>query len=82
MSGFLLNLLSFVVKRLIDAQLFEIIKSLVASQMDSNIPGAAKKVAVKSALTELEGNIKEQLIKTAPNLLNLAIEAAVVLIRK
>jgi hypothetical protein len=82
MSSFLLSLLSFVINRLIDAQLFETIKALVESQMNNELSGAAKKAVVKSALTQLEGNIKEQFIKTAPNLLNLAIEAAVVIIKK
>jgi hypothetical protein len=50
--------------------------------MNNELSGAAKKAVVKSALTQLEGNVKEQFIKTAPNLLNLAIEAAVVLIKK
>lgn len=82
MSSFVLSLLSFVINRLIDAKLFEIIKSLVESQMNAELSGAAKKIVVKSALTQLEGNIKEQFLKTAPNLLNLAIEAAVVLVKK
>ena len=50
--------------------------------MNNELSGSAKKAVVKSALNQLEGNIKEQFIKTAPNLLNLAIEAAVVIIKK
>jgi hypothetical protein len=82
MSKLLYNLLSFVVNRLIDAKLFESIKDLVAVQMNSKLSGDQKKAAVKAELAELQGNVRTEFEKTASNLVNFAIEAAVLIIKK
>lgn len=82
MSKILLNLLSFVVNRLIDANLFESIKVLVSAQMNTELTGEQKKAAVKAELNNLSGNIKNEFEKTASNLINFAIEAAVLIIKK
>jgi hypothetical protein len=82
MSTILYNLLSFVVNRLIDAKLFESIKNMVLSQMNTSLSGAEKKAAVQSELNNLQGNLRDEFTKTAPNLVNFAIEAAVVLLKR
>lgn len=82
MSTIVYNLLSFVINRLIDAKLFESIKDLVSAQMDTSLSGEQKKAAVKAELAELQGNIKDQFVQTAPNLVNFAIEAAVVMLKR
>jgi hypothetical protein len=82
MSKIIFNMLAFVIKRLIDAKLFESIKDMVTAQMDSNLTGEQKREAVKNELNELTGNIADEFKKTAPNLVNLAIETAVALVKK
>ena len=82
MNTFLFNLLTFIVRRLINAQLFEHIRDMVNAQMDNNLTGEQKRAAVKQELTELNGALLEDFHKTAPYLVNLAIESAVALIKK
>lgn len=82
MSKIIFNMLAFVVKRLIDANLFESIKQMVEAQMDSKLTGEQKRAAVKNELNELTGNIADEFKKTAPNLVNLAIETAVALVKR
>jgi hypothetical protein len=82
MNTFLFNLLTFIVRRLINAQLFEHIRDMVNAQMDNNLTGEQKRAAVKQELTELTGALREDFHKTAPYLVNLAIESAVALIKK
>lgn len=82
MGKIIFNMLAFVIKRLIDAKLFESIKDMVVAQMDSNLTGEQKRAAVKAELNELTGNVAEEFKKTAPNLVNLAIETAVALVKK
>lgn len=82
MSTILMNLLSFIVKRLIDAKLFEIIKALVESQVSTELTGDQKKQAVKDSLTNLQGNLKSEFEQTKGSLVNFAIEAAVLLIKR
>jgi hypothetical protein len=82
MNTFLFNLLSFVVKRLVAAQLFEHIRDIVAAQMDTNLTGEQKRAAVKQELYELNGALRDDFQKTAPYLINLAIESAVALLKK
>lgn len=82
MSKIIFNMLAFVIKRLIDANLFESIKDMVQAQMDTNLTGEQKRAAVKNELNELTGNIADEFKKTAPNLVNLAIETAVALVKR
>ncbi len=82
MSKIIFNMLAFVVKRLIDAKLFESIQDMVLAQMDNNLTGEQKRAKVKQELYELTGNVAEEFKKTAPNLVNLAIETAVALVKK
>lgn len=82
MSKIIFNMLAFVIKRLIDANLFESIKAMVAAQMNTNLSGEQKRNAVKNELNHLTGNIADEFKKTAPNLVNLAIETAVALVKK
>ena len=81
MSAILLNLLSFVVKHIIDANLFAHIQSVVLAQVDTNLSGDQKKQAVKDQLAGLEGDLKASFHGTSNNLINFAIEAAVVLVK-
>lgn len=82
MNTFLFNMLGFVVRRLIAARLFDHISDIVAAQMDNKTSGDKKKAAVKQELNELRGALQQDFINTAPSLINLAIEAAVALIKK
>lgn len=82
MSKIIFNMLAFVIKRLIDAKLFESIKDMVVAQMDTNLTGEQKREAVRNELNELTGNIADEFKKTAPNLINLAIETAVALVKR
>lgn len=82
MSKIIFNMLAFVIKRLIDAKLFESIKDMVVAQMDTNLTGEQKREAVKNELNELTGNIADEFKKTAPNLINLAIETAVAIVKR
>jgi hypothetical protein len=50
--------------------------------MDNNLTGEQKRAAVKQELTELNGALLEDFHKTAPYLVNLAIESAVAMIKK
>ena len=81
MGTILLNLLSFVVKHIIDAHLFEHIQKLVVSQIDTSLTGDQKKQAVKDQLAGLQGDLKTSFQGTSNNLINFAIEAAVVLVK-
>ena len=81
MGTILLNLLSFVVKHIIDAHLFEHIQNLVVSQIDTSLTGDQKKQAVKDQLAGLQGDLKTSFQGTSNNLINFAIEAAVVLVK-
>lgn len=82
MSTILLNLLSFVVKRIVDAHLFDHIKALVLSQVDTSLTGDQKKAAVQAELAGLTGDLKVSFQNTSGNLINFAIEAALILIKK
>ena len=82
MSTILLNLLSFVVKRIIDANLFEHIKAAVLAQVDANRTGEQKKQEVINQLAGLQGDLKKSFEGTSTNLVNFAIEAALLIIRK
>ena len=82
MGTILLNLLSFVVKRIIDAKLFAHIQNLVLSQINTNLTGDQKKQAVKDELASLQGDLKASFQGTSNNLVNFAIEAALVLVKK
>jgi hypothetical protein len=82
MSSFLLNLLTFVIKRLIAADLFSHIKDVVEAQMNNQLTGEQKRAVVKQELSELNGALRDDFIKTAPYLVNLAIETAVTLVKK
>lgn len=82
MNGFLLNLLSFVIKRLVDAKLFEHIRDMVIAQVDTKLTGEQKRAAVKKELDELTGDLYDSVKSTAPYLINLAIETAVALVKK
>lgn len=82
MSTILLNLLSFVVKRIIDAKLFDHIKAAVLAQVDTTLTGDQKKQAVKDQLAGLQGDLKASFQGTSSNLVNFAIEAALILIKK
>jgi hypothetical protein len=82
MSKLLFNLLAFVISRLLDAKLFEIIKAMVISQMSTELTGEQKRAEVKQQLYNLTGNVADEFKKTAPNLINLAIETSVALIKK
>lgn len=82
MNKLLFNMLAFVISRLLDAKLFEIIKAMVVAQMNTELSGEQKRAEVKKQLDHLTGNVADEFKKTAPNLINLAIESAVVLIKK
>jgi hypothetical protein len=82
MSKILFNMLAFVIARLIDAKVFEIIKFMVIAQMNSELTGEQKRAEVKKQLENLTGNVADEIKKTAPNLINLAIETSVALIKK
>lgn len=82
MSKILFNMLAFVIKRLIDANLFDHIKDACLAQLDNDLTGEQKRAAVKQELYELTGELSESFKKTAPNIINLAIETAVTLIKK
>ena len=82
MSKLLFNMLAFVIARLVDAKLFEIIKAMVIAQMNSELTGEQKRAEVKQQLYNLTGNVADEFKKTAPNLINLAIETSVALIKK
>ncbi len=82
MGTILLNLLSFVVKRIIDAKLFAHIQNLVLSQINTNLTGDQKKQAVKDELASLQGDLKVAFQGTSNNLTNFAIEAALILVKK
>lgn len=82
MTTILLNLLSFVVKHIIDANLFTHIQNAVLAQVDTTLTGDQKKQAVKDQLTGLEGDLKASFQGTSNNLINFAIEAAVILVKK
>ena len=82
MGTILLNLLSFVVKHIIDAHLFEHIQNAVIAQVDSSLTGDQKKQAVKDQLAGLQGDLKASFQGTSNNLVNFAIEAALVLVKK
>lgn len=82
MSTILLNLLSFIVKRIIDAKLFEHIKTAVSAQIDLTLTGDEKKQIVKDQLTGLEGDLKASFQGTSNNLVNFAIEAALIIVKK
>jgi hypothetical protein len=82
MSKILFNMLAFVIARLIDAKVFEIIKAMVISQMSTELNGEQKRAEVKKQLDNLTGNVADEIKKTAPNLINLAIETSVALIKK
>jgi hypothetical protein len=75
-------MLAFVIARLVDAKLFEIIKAMVIAQMNSELTGEQKRAEVKQQLYNLTGNVADEFKKTAPNLINLAIETSVALIKK
>ena len=75
-------MLAFVIARLIDAKVFEIIKAMVISQMSTELNGEQKRAEVKKQLDNLTGNVADEIKKTAPNLINLAIETSVALIKK
>jgi hypothetical protein len=62
--------------------LFEHIKAAVMAQLDSNLTGDQKKQAVKDQLAGLEGDLKVAFQGTSNNILNFAIEAALVIIKK
>jgi hypothetical protein len=81
MGAILLNLLSFVVKHIVDAHLFEHIQSAVLAQVNTQLTGEQKKQAVKDELAGLEGDLKTSFHNTSSNLINFAIEAAVILVK-
>ena len=64
-------------KQLLDGKLVERIKALVMYQLDTDLPGPEKKAYVLSELAALGGDLKRVFVQTSANLINLAIEAAV-----
>ena len=79
MNTFLIKTLMYVVGKFIGAGLFEAVKEIVLLYVsDTTLTGAEKKAAVLAALKKLRGDQKAALLNAGGNLVNLAIEAAVV----
>lgn len=85
MSQILLNLalqmLQTVVRHLIDTHLFDHILALVEVYFNANLSGTEKKAAVQADLQQLQGDLKTAFTGTPTVLVNLAIEAAVAIIK-
>lgn len=83
MKAVLFNLLAIIVKGLVDAKLFSHIQDLVfAYAGNPSLTGDQKRAAVKKELDEAKADIKEALGKTSSNLVNFAIEVAVIFAKK
>lgn len=82
MKSALLKILVLVVRNLVQGKLFDHIKTLVLSQVDSNKSGAEKRAAVQQGIKELQGDLADAAKVAGPMLLNLALEAAVVAVSK
>lgn len=79
MNTFLINSLLYIVRKLITGGLLDTIKQIVLLYAtNDNLTGAQKKEAVVVALKKLEGDEKEVFLAASGNLINLAIESAVV----
>jgi hypothetical protein len=85
MSQILLNLalqmLQTVVRHLIDTGLFDHILALVEVYFNASLSGDQKKAAVQADLAQLQGDLKVAFSGTPTVLINLAIEAAVAIIK-
>lgn len=82
MKSLLLNLLSYVVKTLIDAKLFKYIQdSVVILATRTDLSGAEKREALLQGLEHLKGDVEKEFRKTGASFINFAIEAAVVLFK-
>lgn len=79
MNKIIQSLLAYVIKKIIDAKLYEYIVAAVMAQINTNLSGAEKKAAVKEQLDGLTGALKEIYKSTSTTYINLAIEAAVAL---
>ena len=78
MKSFWLKALIRIVKMLMDSDLFEMIKGLVQSFMNEDIPGPMKKALVEDSVQDFIQESKETGLEISKSLLNLAIESLVV----
>lgn len=82
MNALMRKLLDIVVKSLVGGDLFDHIKQAVAIQMNAtNLTGEQKKVAVQANIKALKGDLGIAANNLGQTLLNLAIEAALVLVK-
>jgi hypothetical protein len=77
MNIILQNLLAYVVKKLIDAKLYNYLFDAITAQFNNSLTGEEKKAAVKAQLAGLKGALGEIVKSTSGTYLNLAIEAIV-----
>jgi len=82
MQSILIGILVAMVKRLVTSKLFDYIKSLVLSQVDKDLTGEEKRASVKESLAGVKSVLGDEAKKTGSLLINLAIETAVLAIRK
>jgi hypothetical protein len=75
------NILSYVVKQLIDVNLYQYIITLVQIQFNRDLTGEEKRAAVKQQLSELTGDLGTVIATTSVTYINLAIEVAVLVIK-
>jgi len=79
MQGLILKALFFAINRLIDAGLVEAIKQIVLIYVtNTSMTGEQKNAAVKESIKSLKGDLKKSYESTSSNLINLAVESAVV----
>lgn len=77
MNTVIQQILAFVIKKLISANLWEYLLSAVKVQFNRKLSGAEKKAAVIEQVKAAEGKLGEIVKATSDTYLNLAVEAAV-----
>lgn len=82
MKGFILGLLIKAVQYLVGGDVFRHVEALVRAQVSSDLPGEQKRAVVQEQLKNVKGELADTIRHVSQGLLNLAIEAAVVLINK
>jgi hypothetical protein len=81
MQNFIVSMLVYFTKRLIDGEVFDHIHHLVVSAANMDIPGDEKRKAVLLSLRDIGNDMLPALAATAGWVVNLAIEVAVAKIK-
>lgn len=81
MNLVLQNLLAYIIKKLIDAKLYNFLFEAIKAQFNNNLSGEEKKAAVKAQLAGLTGALGDIVKSTSGTYINLAIEAIVTILK-